>query len=451
MRSMAAVVYRARMKKISGVGVCAVLMLAGCVTESEEVAVAPVLNSPRPSSGLFTQVPSAEHPSKPNLVDKRGHLWTWRKTITTWAAVPDEAPKIDPTKLSNFDINSMSDYELAGLLQPVMLMGGDEYFRADRDVAEAAAIRVRHNSGGRIARPLNTAINERDPFSLRATKTPGFASDRSPAPGPQDLLQINGSDDRTFVTHPNISGAAYAPNVFFTTTTALTASGATGTMVGPSTAITAAHLFYRPATGWTNYNTWAVGVVTSHTNTFTPVPTQTVKYGPYQSCGTIVIPGGWTTTPENYEFDYSVIEFNDGIGCFRSPGLTTGWRQYASASDAQILGSGTYNDGYDSVTLPSQSPYASRHYEVPTLLTRWGAGGAVYAQSSNHWNLWHTLDIVGGNSGAGLKQYPFTATGDYSEYVTAISYGEGVWPTTTNYARRLDASVISFFVNNSNL
>jgi hypothetical protein len=105
-----------------------------------------------------------------------------------------------------------------------------------------------------------------------------------------------------------------------------------------------------------------------------------------------------------------------GSAAWQSPGSTWGWRSVSPATDYEVAGVSIYHEGYDSgPPLPYQSP-----------LTTPGASGSGFKQTFC-------------SQSAGLNEY---ITGIWITYANDNSWNKG---------RRVDDTVVSFIIANSNL
>ncbi len=271
----------------------------------------------------------------------------------------------------------MSLNELAEHLRPRRLVGQYEYQLAEPDFEVAAKI---------LAMTSVPETHGKPPMTVEDGTKPQF---------------IIGGDDRTHT--PN--AAAWPGSTF-----AFLPQQCTATMIGPSTALCAAHCFYQfgswistpyMAFGANNFGTW--GTLTQPFGTFV--------------FDSITMPGGWTGNWDwpSLDWDFAVLEFSPT----RFPGWSTGWMgtQY------------NYNGAQHMRGYPSDKWYQSQ----------WVKDGWYYS-SNGAARYVHNLDVFGGDSGA--------CTYNDSNYCTGIQstqWNESYWPYLWNEVRRWDGTTHSFF------
>jgi V8-like Glu-specific endopeptidase len=219
--------------------------------------------------------------------------------------------------------------------------------------------------------------------------------------------------------------------------------GCSGTMVGPSTMLTAAHCVHT-GTGWKSPRTWAPAVDSQDAN---PTPWlagsstfPTAGAWVFQ-CYAVTIPGGWDSG-KDVEDDYAVIEFSNAgskIGplCNLFPGNQVGWLGLWHAGESQVEnGRLLYGYGYPGNT--EGCPGGSCSW--PQI---WGIGTG-YIDVHQTWHIDHHTDSTGGQSGMGL--YILEGTG---RYLVGIHKGSHGFPFNDNYGRRVTDTLLSWMASNS--
>lgn len=292
----------------------------------------------------------------------------------------------------------MTDAQLAEALRPIVLRGGHEYLG---ERSAKFVTRLRENKSDRRTHsfsPLVRAKNERSDVNK------------------QQKSGIIGADNRV-VRRSNTeypwSTVTYLPRD----------SGGysgSGTMIGPSTALTAAHVVHN-GTNWLELPQVAPGSDYEDSTSF--------PFGQF-GCYTVSIPTAWiNNNGGDARFDYAVIEF---AGCGDFPGRATGWKGFWVAPDSVITGNLMYVYGHPSDRVQPQI---------------WGneGNGILNADYINFF-----MDAWFGDSGSGLYVYDV----DGWPYVVGIlrgatgAIGDNTKP---NFGRRITSEVFDFIVANSEL
>jgi V8-like Glu-specific endopeptidase len=244
-------------------------------------------------------------------------------------------------------VMDMSDKQLAESLRPVVLKDGHEY------IGEPSTEFITH------LRKTET-VRQTKAFSplLRAP------SERLDAKSIRPMSGIIGSDNR--VVRRDNTEYPWSTIVY---------SGCSGTMIGPSTALTAAHCVHN-GTNWLTLPTFAPGTDYQDTNSY--------PFGQF-GCYTVSIPTAYINNRGgDARFDYAVIEF---AGCGDFPGRSTGWKGIWVAPDNVITGNLMYLYGHPSDKVQPQI---------------WGNEG-VGILNGQYINFF--MDAWFGDSGAGLYVY----------------------------------------------
>jgi V8-like Glu-specific endopeptidase len=357
--------------------VCAAALAAGC---NEETAVAEV----RPSPAARMLGPTAADANGKDFVDAKGRRW-----VTSGKVVFKEVDVADTERRYAEDrpppppsLDTLSARELAEMLRPRRLVGGYEYRLEQPDLELAEKI---------VAMARTRKAPSTDGFL--PPNTPLFTPPSVPYSGGEARLMpatfIVGSDDRARVGSPRFfPGSA---NAYLSQT-------CTATMIGPSTALCAAHCFFQ--NGWI-----ASRSITFGADTVAPV----APFGSFLA-DSLTLPGQWNNT--EWDWDFAVLEFSPT----RSPGLSTGW-----------FGTETnFNGVHWIVGYP---------FDKPTP-TSWIKGGTYTAAPGSRYE--HNIDIVPGDSGACAYNLANRCTGIQS---TQWRNSARTW----NEVRRWDAVTFNFF------
>lgn len=309
-------------------------------------------------------------------------------------------PRVEPPYGDELgSVLEMSDYELAEALRPVIFNDGKEYTTDAPNTSFVELLRA-----------------DRDRRTSSYTALPRSESEHIDAKSLHALSGIIGTDNRVVrrdntvypmstVTYLALPGGGYAGS---------------GTMVGPSTAVTAAHVVHN-GTNWLPFASFAPG-----TDCQDPTPMPFGSHGGYN----VTVPGGWVNNAGgDARFDYAVIEFS-GYGDF--PGRASGWKGLWVAPDNVVTGNRMYLYGHPSDKAQPQI---------------WGneGNGLLNGQYINFF-----MDAWYGDSGSGLYVYDT----DGWPYVVGVlrgaagAIGDNSKP---NFGRRMTRDVFDFIVEYSAL
>lgn len=239
---------------------------------------------------------------------------------------------------------------------------------------------------------------------------------------------------------------------------ASSSSACSATMIGESTAISAAHCFH-DSSNWLPAYSWSPGVDSQDTVRFPYNPTPGAAYPSTNSsnrmisqCYVVTIPGGWISSGGDRDWDYAVIEFNNP-SCPLKPGATVGWLGWGTQSDATIESNTHYVYGYPGNASGATGCGVPDGCFGPTA----GGGGSCFWPKLWGWGMsglsaWsttlsHDIDTSGGQSGSGLYN---TAQGFRKVVGVHVGCQENLFGDY-NEARRIDSSVVSFIQSHSAL
>lgn len=329
---------------------------------------------------------------------------------------------------SDEEIASWSDEEFARQIAPVRLVGGtDEYRLAEPDIELAR--RIRAGDVPQSSPPSQEAPPLEDELSI----TGGPAVD--PTRG-----KILGIDDRSVVGSPTVypfSTSLVMNDGPLVPTPPGESSKCSGTLIGPSTALSAAHCYYAANEGWRAPMTWALGRKTTRVRRTNF--SYSTAYGPTWQCYWVTIPTGAMTNTFTLN-DYAVMEFaNDYPNCNLQPGNQVGWLGWMVATPSQMLAAPSVLRSY-----PSQPPASIAFLNPwPTLYT---SSSPAYTVMPSHlsYEILHEHDTTGAQSGAGLAQRIHAGNGNDNLYVTAIHVGDSYYVDDSNFARKVDSTVAAF-------
>jgi len=329
--------------------------------------------------------PSSEHEAGQDFTDARGRRWVAAERINPREVdileTEQERRTPDPAAAVAPDPRTLSRDDLARALQPRRLVGEYEYRLDEPDYEVADQIL-------NMAQAPSTdgAWGDKSAYARAKYLTgPGFS-------GPPAGFVV-GTDDRRRIDSPQF----YPASAF-----AYLSQGCTATMIGPSTALCAAHCFYQ--NGWIS-----TASVTWGANTSAPT-------APYGSAvfDTITMPGQWNSN--EWDWDFAVLEFSPTRPDI---GRQTGW--FGTAQN--------FNGGKTMIGYPSDKP-------VPSS---WIKSGNFTAAPGSRYE--HNIDVIPGDSGAGTYD-------NVDSRVNGIQSTQ--WFTTTpprvwNEVRRWDTTTYNFF------
>jgi V8-like Glu-specific endopeptidase len=380
-------------------------------------------------AACLTQEATPEETGRADFHDANGNAWRMRGPAKIASA--DTLPeRVQSSELRTAGLPS-TDSERAAGLRPVAYFDGNEYELVATDeelLARYEALAASGPMGGAPGRPH--------------VQTPGAVAN---VIGGEDRVPLGWNS----VYYPN-SAVGASDSIPYPPHFGYGSHGCTMTMIGPSTAISAAHCFYTPGVGWHPTKSWTFGVTSYIVQGTTSVTVDVHQAWPtYTGCYWVTVPGAWTTlrphnpwTSSDFFYDFAVIEFSNSQAptCNLFPGTTLGWYGWWTASDDQIAQHNARINGYPHI--PTE--YA-RTYAWPTQFTEGDYIGNVFSPSYENYLIHTKMDVTHGNSGSALAQELFTP-GD--RYATGIVTAEGVG---YNVARRIDATVRNFVLQYSAL
>ncbi|MGW6462224.1 trypsin-like serine peptidase, partial [Streptomyces sp. NPDC055078] len=203
---------------------------------------------------------------------------------------------------------------------------------------------------------------------------------------------IIGTDDRVRVNTTNLYPGSLNAH--------LAPQNCTATMIGPSTALCAAHCFYQ--NGWITSNSITFGANTS-------APTS--PFGSFLA-DSLTLPGAWNIN--EWDWDFAVLEFSPSRPDI---GRQTGW--FGTAQN--------FNGRHSMIGYPVDKPIPSS----------WIKAGNFTASPGSRYE--HNIDAVPGDSGAGTYH-------DTDDRVAGIQSTQWTNPSRTwNEVRRWDSTTYNFF------
>ncbi len=330
--------------------------------------------------------PTTAHEAGKDFTDAKGRLWVaadrvqFREADVAETEKARRTPETDTSRA--VDPRTLSRDDLATALQPRRLVGEFEYRLDEPDYDTADLILA-------MAEAPNTdgSWGNASAFA-RAKYLTG------PGTGMPPAGFVVGADNRTRIDSPQ-----YYPASAF----AHLSQTCTATMIGPSTALCAAHCFFQGGT-------WIpTASVTFGANTAAP----TAPFGSFVF-DTITMPGQWNSN--EWDWDFAVLEFSPTRPDI---GRQTGW-----------FGTGqNFNGTKTMIGYPSDKPTPSS----------WIKSGTFTAAPGSRYE--HNIDVIPGDSGAGTYDNGDGRVNGIQSTQWFTTRPPRVW----NEVRRWDSTTYNFF------
>jgi V8-like Glu-specific endopeptidase len=247
---------------------------------------------------------------------------------------------------------------------------------------------------------------------------------------------VHGSDDRSVMD--NTIYPHRTQIVFDNTGSTSVIDGAqgSGTLIGPSTAMSVAHVFWdETADTWEADHRWAPGYDSQDAN---PSP-----YGEWYGCYWVTIPTAYTNGNSS-TYDYAVLDFDVGCNIVRDgvnsdePGSTVGWLGFYTASASDIESHTGYVRGYPGLGTCG-NPGVACNVRV------WGDTSSASENNATSNMIEHQADTSGGQSGSAFYHYadPSCSGCGYGPYLVGMHRAGS---SSYNLARRFNSAVYSFLL-----
>ena len=361
----------------------------------------------------------------------RGVVFDWQREVTNRVATEE-----DVRSAKEVDLTTLSESQLAEAIRGIALYEGHEFREAELPLERARDLK----------RYWTLEAEGADRSLLDAIIPPGRNGEVGTAPGvefesaddapPQHAI-IHGVNDLSpmnNMVHPHRTHIVF-DNVG--STSSINGSHGSGTLIGRSTAMSVAHVFWDETNNtWESDHQWAPGYDSADTD---PSP-----WGQWYRCYWVTIPNAYISS-ESSTHDYAVVDFNVGCNSVRNgvnsdrPGATVGWLGNYTASTSEIEGRRAYLRGYPASGSTCDNPGVSCAVRV------WGDHSNGSENDISGSQIRHQADSLGGHSGSGFYQYydPSCAGCGYGAYVIGMHRaGASSW----NLARRYDGTVRSFML-----
>jgi V8-like Glu-specific endopeptidase len=363
----------------------------------------------------------------------RGRKFVWQRQLGERVAAPerlvDDGDRTPP-------IEQMTRDELAGQLRGLALFNGHQFQEAEPayDLADEV-IRLRERE---LQQPfakfpaLGHSPAQGNARYTREVEAPGARASLKLSPNAPQI--VHGADDR--VVLDNTIYPHRTQIVFDNTgsTAVISAAEGSGTLIGPSTAMSVAHVFWDEAADtWEADHRWAPGYDSQDAN---PSP-----YGEWYRCYWVTIPTAYTNGNSSAH-DYAVLDYDVGCNVVRDgvnsdqPGSVVGWLGFYTASTSDIESHLGYVRGYPG-TGTCGNPGVACNVRV------WGDTSSASENNATSNMIEHQADSSGGQSGSGFYHYadPSCSGCGYGPYLVGMHRAGS---TNSNLARRFDSTVYSF-------
>ena len=369
----------------------------------------------------------------------RGRQFEWvRKLDHGFATEERFGKRLDPAP----SLDELTLSELADHLRGVAFFNGHEYIETKPayDLAETVMMYRELEREGASQEKMSAILPGISPSQGNADWVPHpQKAESQPRLGTDAQKSVLGSTDDRSVQ--NNMSYPHRTHIVFDNTGGSTIDGSqgSGTLIGPSTAMTVAHVFWDEDNDtWEAAHKWAPG--------FDSADRDSSPWGDWASCYWVTIPGGYTTF-ESATFDYAVVDFNVGCNSVKNgvnsdePGATVGWIGAFVASNSTIESATGYVRGYPGLGNCG-NPSASCGVRV------WGDVSSSSETDVVTTTIRHGADTSGGQSGSAFYIYddPSCSGCDYGPYLVGMHRAGS---TNDNRARVFDSTVNTFMINYS--
>ena len=431
------------------------LLLAASPDASGQLLPANELAAPVPETTVFSRSLRFEGKVIDQLSDGRslrevaylrGRKFVWQGRLANRVATPERV--VDDGGLAPA-VEQMTRDELAKELRGLALFNGHQFQEAEPafdladEVIRLRELELKDPSATRL--PLGKSPAQGNAPYTRELEVAGALPRQSPGVGlglgglrgvaPTLPQIVHGSvDDRDVMS--NTIYPHRTQIVFDNTGSTSTINGAegSGTLIGPSTAMSVAHVFWdETADTWEADFRWAPGYDSLDAN---PSP-----YGEWYGCYWVTIPTAYTNGNSSTH-DYAVLDFDVGCNSVRDgvnsdePGSTVGWLGFYTASSGDIESHTGYVRGYP-------APGTCGNPGVSCNVRVWGDTSSASENNATSNTIEHQADTSGGQSGSGFYHYadPSCSGCGYGPYLVGMHRAGS---TNYNLARRFDSTVYSF-------
>lgn len=355
-------------------------------------------------------------PAVREFVDRKGRKFVLEienvpQRLPARGALPTPSPGDD-----NLIPNELGRDELAEALRPLLFRDGHQYRMATPDYEAADLAIAMRDKDWFVAEPArgSAPADDLDRNKHFCCGTDGRTADRNNTAFPQSATVV-------FATHPSLP---FGPSSNADWQNA--GAWCSGTFIGASTAISAAHCFH-DGTSYYGGFLWGAGADRQDpASAGSPIPNgfpqAVAEYWVY-------VPSGYNG---GFAFDYAVLDFSPHA--IPTPGSTVGNFGFGCPSEAWIESHAGYAWGYPG-DAGATWPQIRRDFVFGKGV---GLNDDIFDVTSNA--IIHQLDTSGGDSGQPFGQYDV----DVGPYVTGVHHGHHGSSTVYMKDRRASSDVCSF-------
>ena len=412
-------------------------MMCACYTSLLAACSSPHGEPPDVEMNLKNREALAQIPDRSEFVDAKGRRWLRQRKVVDYAQEPTGEFQTRVPE-PNASLDRLSLDELAEALRPIGFANGYEYHAAEPAYDTAARI---------LALRAQAARGEPEVFSREGNT------------GSAATLEVRSDVAAKAIFPPDTrtsfgANTTYPFRTFVLLTDANLVGSCSATLIGPSTAVTAAHCLHS-SVNWFSVRRWAPGADSGDTVRFPFDP-----FGPYPSTNPsnpATFQCYWATVPVCWYLglfagtdicDFAVIEFANGFpNCNLQPGNVLGWLGWGWASPAEMQTWQANLFGYPlaDTTCGNWTDCPGANCLWPKI---WGAVQNSWEWDSNSsYLIGHHVDTGPGQSGSALYNFAPGFRKVYGIHTGCHSSSFG----TSNKARRLDSTVGTFIQDNSAL
>ena len=376
----------------------------------------------------------------------RGKSFTWNRELTQLVAEEDSVSSDAINILELSEIGSEVDMdvlELAENLRAVAYFNGHEFIEEEPPIELAQRIidqmqspnphgKVEGKSGS--MGKLGGSVFDFFPDFFSSALDPYIPED--PEPDEPQAEKILGETDERIV-YPHLR-YPYRTNIVFNNegdASVIDGTQGSGTLIGPSTAISAAHVFWDKSNKtWEAPHRWSPGY-SSQSSPSNP-------FGDWFECYWVTIPKGRIDTGSSL-YDYAILDFN--VGCDSTingvnsdrPGEMLGWVGWYTPSEQQVVSHTAYVRAYPSSKGECGNPPESCGIQI------WGDHSHAEEMVFNAPHIEHQADTSGGMSGGAMYHYtlPFCSQCRFGPYMIGIHRAA---ISSANRARLFDIQIKEF-------
>ena len=352
-----------------------------------------------------------------------GQEYIWMGKLESSGGSPESPSQAD-------DVPSLDEITLAELAEDLRGMAfyqGHRFLQAEPAWALAGRVKDIH-----ALRQAGASLSELSALIPQVAPSQSVA-DTEQAEGGPEFRTVHGFDDRAVMSNTSYPHSTHI--VFDNAGSAINGSEGSGSLIGSSTAMSVAHVFWdEDADDWEGTHRWAPG--------YDNQDADASPFGVWTGCYWVTIPQGYADH-ESKKYDYAVVDFNtpncsgtnDGVDVDH-PGDSTGWLGARVAPNSEIKDRTAYVRGYPGLGTCGNP---ARDCDVRV----WGDTSASSENKTPTGDITikHKADTSGGQSGSAIYHYV-----DGGAYLIGMHRAGG---NTYNFARKYNSTVANFMSDHS--